>query len=190
MRELRHCQCKVITSAPDAPVASLADLMDRHSVGCVVVVGDGGEPLGIVTDRDLVARVVAAGWDAEKTTASDAMSADLFSVDASEPLAKVLEQMRKRGVRRVPVLESGRVTGIATLDDILFAVASDVWNIAEAVRIELRDAQRTVLRRRWSEQRRETLDHISSQAGDLGRAVRGFAGRELEHLFGSFRKSG
>jgi CBS domain-containing protein len=188
MRELRHCQCEVITSTPEAPVASLADLMDRHSVGCVVVVGGGGEPLGIVTDRDLVTRVVAAGRDAEKTTAGEVMSADLLSVDAGEPLAKVLEQMRERGVRRIPVLDAGRVTGIASLDDILFSVATDIWNIAETVRIELRDAQRMVRRRRWNEQRRETLDHIGSQARDLGRAVQGFAGRELEHLVGSFRK--
>jgi CBS domain-containing protein len=188
MRELRHCQCKVITSAPDAPVVNIADLMDRHSVGCVVVVDGSGKPLGIVTDRDLVSRVVAAGREAEKTTAGEVMSADLFSVDAREPLAQVLEQMRERGVRRVPVLEAGRVTGIASLDDILFSIATDIWNIAETVRIELRDAQRTVRRRRWNEQRRDAIDHIGSQAVDLARAVRGFAGRELEHLVGSFRK--
>jgi hypothetical protein len=56
------------------------------------------------------------------------------------------------------------------------------------VRIELRDAQRTVRRRRWNEQRRDTIGHIGSQTRDLGRAVREFAGRELEHLVASFRK--
>jgi CBS domain-containing protein len=183
MHALQHCQCRVITAKIDATVPALADLMDRHSVGCIVVVDDAGGPLGIVTDRDLVSRVVAAGRDAEKVTASEVMSGDVLAVAAGEPLAKVLGLMRQREVRRVPVLENGRVTGIASLDDILFAIATDVWNVAEALRIELRDAQRTVRRRRWDEQRRDSMGHIGSQARDLGRAVREFVGSELEHRF-------
>lgn len=188
MHALRHCQCEVISAGADAPIAHLADLMDRNAVGCIVIVDDDERPLGVVTDRDLVRRVVAAGRDAQKTTAGDVMSRDPACAESSEPVAKVLERMRRRGVRRMPVLEGGRVTGVASLDDVVLAISADLWNLAEAVRIELRDSQRSVRRRRWNEQRQEALGHVGSQARHLGRALRELIGGELDHLVGSFRR--
>lgn len=188
MRALHQCRCDVITAGSDAPVTQLANLMDLHSVGCIVIVDDAGGPLGIVTDRDLLTRVVAAGRHAEKTTAREVMSEDVLAVDADDPLPKVLDRMRERGVRRVPVLEQDRVTGIASLDDVLMTVSSDLWNVSEAVRIELRDSQRSVLRRRWGEQRHEARSLLGSQARDLAHGIRHFAARELEHAVASFRR--
>ena len=116
MHALQHCQCKVITAKIDATVPDLADLMDRHSVGCVVVVDDAEAPVGIVTDRDLVSRVVAAGRDAEKVTAGDVMSKNLLAVPAGERLAKVLGLMRQRGDganrRQLHVLVDGRCANV------------------------------------------------------------------------------
>lgn len=189
MRALRHCKCEVVTSRASAPVVELADLMDRHSVGCVVVVDDEQRPIGVVTDRDLVRRVIAADRDPEKTPASEIMSGDVCCAGDDEPLSKVLEHMRERSIRRVPVVDAGRVVGIASLDDVLIALSADLWNVAEAVRIELRDATRNVRRRRWSEHRQEALGRVGSQVRELGRTVREVVGGELDHLMGGLRRS-
>ncbi len=189
MRALRHCQCEVVTSGASAPVVEIADLMDRHSVGCVVVVDDEQRPLGVVTDRDLLRRVVAADRDPEKMTAADVMSRDVCCAGADEPLSKVLEHMRERCVRRIPVVEGGRVVGIASLDDVLMALSADLWNVAEAVRIELRDAERSVRRRRWSEHRQASLHQVGAQARELGRSLRELAGGEVHNLSRGLRRS-
>ena len=114
--------------------------------------------------------------------------------DGNLPGFPLDERFRAEGVRTrllrksTPGLTGSRVAGIASLDDILFTIGTDVWNLAETVRIELRDAQRSVLRRRWNELRQEALEHLGTQAGSLGRSLRDYLGGELEHLFGGLRK--
>ena len=183
----RRCEREVITVAPEATVFEIADAMDEHSIGCVVVTDPAGRPLGIVTDRDLVRRVVAAGRDAEKTRARDVMSGDVATASANDPLPRVIEIMRARGIRRLPLVEHGRTSGIVALDDIVAELSSDLWNMSETARIELREAQRTSRRRRVREAREEALEELRSQALHLGNEARGFLHKELGSLLESLR---
>jgi CBS domain-containing protein len=186
-KNCRHCERDVITVDPEATVFEIADAMDEHSVGCVVVTDPKGSAIGIVTDRDLVRRVVAAGRDAEKTRARDVMSGDIVTADVNERLPRVIEIMRTRGIRRLPLVEDGRLVGIVSLDDILGELSSDLWNVSEAVRIELREAQRTSRRRRQREAREEALEELRSQLLHLGRDARELLRGELAGLL---RRSG
>jgi signal-transduction protein with cAMP-binding, CBS, and nucleotidyltransferase domain len=162
--------------------------MDLNSVGCVVVVDDAGGALGIVTDRDVACRVVAAGRDPEKTTASDVMSSDLVTAGGDEPLPRVIERMKERGVRRIVVVEdNGRAQAVVSLDDILESLCSSFWNLNEALRIELRESRRTTWRRRMGEQRDEALEELRCQCAQVGRETRGLVKRELENLLESLR---
>jgi len=183
----RRCEREVITVAPEATVFEIADAMDEHSIGCVVVTDPAGRPLGIVTDRDLVRRVVAAGRDAEKTRARDVMSGDVATASANDPLPRVIEIMRARGIRRLPLVEHGQVSAIVALDDIVAELSSDLWNMSETARIELREAQRTSRRRRLREAREEALEELRSQALHLGNEARGFLHKELGSLLESLR---
>jgi CBS domain-containing protein len=184
----RRCEREVVTVAPEASVFEIADTMDAHSVGCVVVTDPAGRPLGIVTDRDLVRRVVATGRDAEKTQARDVMSGDVATAPLDARLPQVLEIMRARGVRRLPLVEDGRVSAIVALDDIVLELSSDLWNLSETARIELRDAQRTSRRRRLREAREEALEELRSQALHLGSEAREFLHKELGSLLESLRR--
>ena len=181
-KNCRHCERDVVTLDAEATVFEIADAMDEHSVGCVVVTDAKGGAIGVVTDRDLVRRVVAAGRDVEKTRARDVMSGDLVTAGANERLPRVIEIMRTRGIRRLPLVEDGRPVGIVSLDDILGELSSDLWNVSEAVRIELREAQRTSRRRRLREARDEAVEELRSQLLHLGRDTRELLRSELAGL--------
>ena len=186
----RHCEREVIHVGPEATVLDVVDAMDEHSVGCVVVTDDALHPLGVVTDRDLVRRVLAPGRDPEKTRARDVMSGDVATASAHERLPRVIEIMRGRGIRRLPLVEEGRVVGIVALDDIVAELVSDLWNVSEGARIELRDAQSTARRRRQREAREEALEELRAQALHVGKEARDFLRRELGSLVDSLRGRG
>jgi CBS domain-containing protein len=188
MRTVTVCECHVFTVRLDATATEIADEMDENSVGCVVVVDEKEAPVGIVTDRDLLRRVVAAGRDPDKTTAADVATRKLVTASPKDPLAKVVQQMKEHGVRRLPIVEGGRAVGIVTLEDVLLALASDVWNVAEGMRIEIRDSVRGARRRRVREQREEALAELRCQAQQVGHDTRDFLHRELSQLLHSLRR--
>jgi CBS domain-containing protein len=124
------------TVAPDAPCAAAARQMRDAGMGSLVVVEDG-QPIGMLTDRDLVVRVLAAGLDAEKVRVRDAMSERPIFVTDSWDAGAVLRLMRDLAVRRVPVVDERRaLVGVVSLDDLLVALADQLAAVAELVRKE------------------------------------------------------
>jgi len=130
------CTHDVVTCARGASVQELAQLMrDRH-VGDVVVVdrGEGGAvPVGIVTDRDLVVRVLAKGLNIDALTAGDLMGEPLTTGFDSEGVYDAISRMRSGGIRRLPVVDArGILLGVVTMDDITAHLAAE---LADMVRI-------------------------------------------------------
>ncbi len=123
----------LVTAAPETSVRTLAVLMrDRH-VGAVIIT-EKDRPVGIVTDRDVVSRVVAPDRDPLSLRARDIMSTDLVVAREGTPLADVTERMRARGIRRVPVVDGrGRLVSIITLDEVLVVVGDEIANLGRAV---------------------------------------------------------
>jgi CBS domain-containing protein len=107
----------VVTAAPDATVREVAELMRERNVGSVVLTGEGGELVGIVTDRDLAVGVLADGRDASDR-ACDHASAPVITARSEMDVEQAAEVMVKHAIRRLPVLEGDRLTGIVTLDDL------------------------------------------------------------------------
>lgn len=109
---------EVVTVGPGATALDAAREMHGRHVGAVVVVAADGRPVGIVTDRDIVMRVVVARLDAATTPVEQVMTRKL--VTARDDSKDVAVLMGLEGVRRVPLVDaSGRVTGIVALDDLL-----------------------------------------------------------------------
>jgi CBS domain-containing protein len=138
----RVCIKDVLTVAEDTDVLELARLMGDEHVGCVVVVRDR-RPVGILTDRDVVLKVVAAGSNPADVQARDIMSRDLVTAGVDDDPLDVTRIMRDKGLRRVPVVDTqGMLAGIVTLDDLFLLLASEIWNLAGAVesgvRLEVR----------------------------------------------------
>lgn len=122
---------------PEATCQEAAQVMRDEGVGSVVV-AEEARPLGIVTDRDLVLRVMAAGREAGKTRLREVMSAQPVFLAKERGFDQLLATMRQQGVRRVPVVdEAGRLEGVVSLDDLLPLLADQLGELAEAIRGEL-----------------------------------------------------
>jgi CBS domain-containing protein len=106
----------------DDPVADAARIMQDENVGSVPVVGGDNVLAGMITDRDIVLRVVAAGLDPHSTTAGEVATRQISPAYPDEPLDEALEQMAYRQVRRLPVIENDRVIGILAQADIVHQV--------------------------------------------------------------------
>jgi CBS domain-containing protein len=99
------------TVAPDAKVGEVATLMKQEDCGSIPVV-EGARLVGIVTDRDIVIRGVASGKDPRSQRVSEVMSADPVSIGPDEDVAAAEKVMGDRQIRRLPVVEGGRLVGI------------------------------------------------------------------------------
>jgi len=163
---------RAVCVGPDTSVLDVADEMDAHAVGCVVVVDEEDRPLGVITDRDLTLRVVAAGRAPNKTSARDVMSPEVVTGGRRESTLELLAKLEQRGIRRAPLVEGGRVVGLISLDDLIVEFGSQLWNVSEAVSAELRGAHRTTPRRRRREARDEALSELRHQLFDLSKQVR------------------
>jgi CBS domain-containing protein len=106
----------VVTADPATPVREVAALMRDRNVGSVVLVR-AGEPVGLVTDRDLALGVLADGRSGEDH-AIDHATTPVVTGDPAMDVAAACELLVQHGIRRLPIVEGGRLTGIVTLDDL------------------------------------------------------------------------
>ncbi|AWV05466.1 CBS domain-containing protein (plasmid) [Burkholderia sp. JP2-270] len=130
----------------DCSALQLADRMRHAHVGDVVVIEyRNGEPvpIGLVTDRDLVVEVMARGEDPDQVTAGQIMSRGLIVVSETDEISVALEEMRRSGIRRLPVIDdAGRLAGIVTLDDIVEYLAALLGGIVEVGKLQQIEEQR------------------------------------------------
>ena len=109
---------RVVRIERDATVREAASLMDRRKCSCLVV-AQGSTALGIVTERDLVRKVLASDVDSSKVLISDVMSTPLITVDPKVSVVEAAEKMSEYLVRRLVVVnENGVLVGIITAGDI------------------------------------------------------------------------
>src|SRR5436190_24281926 len=97
-------KAKLLTAKPGELVAKGAGRMARRNVGALLVI-EGGRLVGIVTERDVVFRVVARGLDAEATCVEDVMTRDPVTIEADLPLGSALVVMHREGFRHLPVMQ-------------------------------------------------------------------------------------
>lgn len=110
----------VVSMDAAATVREAAAHMERHRVGCLVVTR-GGRPAGIVTERDVVFRVVAAGRDPAATRLADVMSAPLACVAPETSVDEAAGTMKRLGIKRLVVVRDGEARGVISVTDIAYA---------------------------------------------------------------------
>ena len=126
----------VVNIGPKQTVLEAANLMKKSNRGSLLIVDDK-ITVGIITERDLVIRVIAKNLP-HTTTVSEVMSSPLITIDANVTLKKAARIMGERGIRRLPVTESGEVVGVLVAFDVLRnlskkSLAEDIW---EALGVE------------------------------------------------------
>ncbi len=142
MRVGEFCSREVVVVGKEEPIQEAARLMRRYHVGNVVVVEErveGRLPVGILTDRDIVVELVAAGIGLDAVSIGDVMSFELLTVREEEELNDTIRRMQAEGVRRVPVVNgAGALVGILALDDILELVAEELSGLVRVITREQR----------------------------------------------------
>ena len=111
-----------VTVELDTTLEEVATLMKEEDIGAIPVV-EGKELAGIVTDRDIVVRCIAEGKDVTECTAEEAMSSDLQTVSPDDSVDTAARIMADRQIRRLAVVDNGRLVGMVSLGDV--AVKSD-----------------------------------------------------------------
>lgn len=118
-KKIRDIMTKNIMAIPrTASVASAVKLMADHNISCVIVT-ENNHPVGIVTERDLVKRVLAKKKNTARTKVSDVMTPNLITVSADSTLADAMEIIEGMHIRRLPVVDRTGIVGLVTLSDVV-----------------------------------------------------------------------
>jgi CBS domain-containing protein len=121
VRDVMSPQPRIVSAS--ATVVEAAEVMRREDIGALMVVEEEGRGIGIVTDRDIVVRVVAVSQDPSQVRVGDVCSRELTTVAPDDSVSQAVRLMREKAIRRLPVMAKGEVVGMLTMGDI--AVARD-----------------------------------------------------------------
>ena len=108
----------VIRIRPEEPVAVAARTLARYNIGSLPVCGSDGRVCGLVTDRDIVTRCLAAGRSPASTTVADVMTGRVISAAPDMDTGVAAHLMGREQVRRLPVIENGKLCGMVSLADL------------------------------------------------------------------------
>lgn len=124
-----------ITVSEDDEIIEVARVMDENNIGAVIVLDKEARPVGIVTERDIVVRVVAKGLSPGRVKAGEVMSSPLITVESETPLIDAMMQMNRLKIRRLGVTYKGSLVGVVTERDILRIVPTMIEIIRERSKI-------------------------------------------------------
>ena len=126
---------ELITATPEQSVAEAARSMARNGVGAVLVV-DAGRLVGVLSERDVLSRVVAEGRDPATTRVADVATSEVVSVDVDVSVRECTELLRAKGIRHLPVTRNGQPAGILSSRDFLSHVSEGLERLIERSRYE------------------------------------------------------
>lgn len=108
----------VVRINPEETVAVAARTLARYNIGMLPVCGGDGRLCGVVTDRDLVTRCIAAGKEPTRTTVREVMTSNVVAARQDMDTVAAAQLMGRQQIRRLPVLENGRLCGMVSLGDL------------------------------------------------------------------------
>ncbi len=129
----------VVTVVPEASLMNAAKLMEEAGVGALLVI-DRARLTGIVTDRDVVVRGLAAGLPGDARIDS-IMTTDPVTIDVNDDVSDATKALAERKFRRLPVMEAGAVVGILSADDLLLALVTQLSDVVWPIFGEVIDPQ-------------------------------------------------
>ncbi|MDI6719342.1 MAG: CBS domain-containing protein [Methanomicrobiales archaeon] len=128
---------EVVSAQPDARVSEIVRMMKDRNVGSVVIT-DQNRPVGIITDRDVLLRIVAEKRDPEAVAVSEVMTRDPMVFPADISVHEAVQKMENKWFRRIPIVDgNGRLTGIVSIDDLMGLLIREMASIASIVRKQM-----------------------------------------------------
>jgi len=134
------CNRKVVAADVDSSVLEAARMMRHYHVGSIIVTegeANGARPVGIITDRDLAIEIMAEEIDPQRVTLGNAMTSNPLAAREDDEHYEVLEAMRGKGVRRIPVVDqNGLLVGVLAVDDLLRVISHEMAGLVALVQKE------------------------------------------------------
>ena len=126
----------VVTLAEDATSNRVAHIMDESELGCVIVTNKTGKPVGILTERDLVIRVLSKNLKPDAIKAKEIMTSPLVTIEPDATVSEAARRMSRLNIRRLGVTYKGNLVGLVSSKDILAVMPELIEMIQEKSRIE------------------------------------------------------
>ncbi len=126
----------VITMNEDSATNIAAGAMDKNDLGCVIVTNKAGKSIGIITERDLVVRVLAKNLKPDTVKAKEIMTTPLVTIEPDATISEAARRMNRLDIRRLGVIYRGDLVGIITAKDVLGVMPELIEIIQERSRIE------------------------------------------------------
>jgi len=126
----------VVTTDEEAYANRVAELMDKQELGCIIITSKNGKPLGIITERDLVGRVLAKNIKPDAVKAKEVMTAPLITIEPNETISEAARRMSRLNIRRLGVVYKGQLIGILSSKDVLSVMPELIETIQERALIE------------------------------------------------------
>jgi CBS domain-containing protein len=126
----------VVTLDEGATSNKVATLMDENELGCVIVTNKTGKPVGIITERDLVLRVLAKNLKPDAVKAKEIMTSPLVTIEPEATISEAARRMNRLNIRRLGVIYKGNLVGVVSSKDILGVMPELIEIIQERTRIE------------------------------------------------------
>ncbi len=109
----------VITRHPEATLSDIAQLLNEHKIGSVVIVDGGDKVCGIVSERDIVSAIAKKGGAVLDEPVSSCMTANVFTCTREDTLEKLMSEMTKHHFRHLPVIADGKLVGLVSIGDVV-----------------------------------------------------------------------
>mgnify|MGYP003856769225 CR=1 FL=1 len=126
----------VVTVNEDATSNKVASLMEENELGCVIITNKEGKPVGIITERDLVIRVLSKNLKPDAVKAKEIMTSPLVTIEPDVTINEAAKKMNKLNIRRLGVIYKGNLVGVVSSKDILGVMPELIEIIQEKTRIE------------------------------------------------------
>jgi CBS domain-containing protein len=126
----------VITVEENALANRVAELMDKHDVGCIIVTTKEEKPIGVITERDLVLRVLAKNAKPDALKAEEVMTSPLITIEPDATITETARRMSRLNIGRLGVVYKGRLVGIISSKDVLGVMPELLEIIQEKAMIE------------------------------------------------------
>ena len=164
----------VVTLNEDATSNKVASLMEENDLGCVIVTNKTGKPVGIITERDLVLRVIAKNLRPDTIEAKEIMTSPLVTVEPEATISEAARRMSRLEIRRLVVVYKGNLVGLVSSRDILAVMPELIEIIKEKTRIEgVSEAEEAL------ETEEKPLSGYCDRCGVFSEDLRAFDGQNL-----------
>ena len=153
----------VVTIDENAPTNRVAELMDKDDLGCIIVTSNEGKPQGIITERDLVVRVLAKNVKPDSLDAKEVMTSPLITIEPDKTINEAAKRMSKLNVRRLGVTYKGQIAGLISSKDVLAVMPELLEIMQEKAFIEGENQAEE------AEKAENELEHLAGYCDNCGR---------------------